>query len=559
MNPRSALNPLFQNMKKRIAASIRPLLLLILLTMSMMMTLPTFSAQAGSTVRVTLPAFKVTLNGEVMDPAFSQYPVIVYKDITYFPMTYTDCRFLGLETNWKGQKEGLLIEATGVTAAYRPYITTVRNNRSQTAVIPAYPIQINGQKIDQTKEPYPLLSFRNITYFPITWKFGAEAFGWDYRFDLQNGLVIKSSNPKLNQIRLSDDWTKAAEGSPQKPIAITTEHIYYQGTKGRIMQASLTDPLHSRQIYQLPIWSYGDGTTYVNASLTGNNGDPLLSYHQGGAIMGSDVLVSLKADGTTTVLNEGYYYFKAFGDDSVRTYTGPAPSGGNLEVKTSATDWKKAGSSDYLYGWAWHADGASSGGTGSDSVYKSGDQLYLLAFDLTKQGSTTGIHRVNLQTNDTARVVDREVLGFRMDSETFYYQSGGSLYGYDLKVRKETLLKSSLTPPNGIQWFTVLNGSVYWQDAQTRMLYDQAGKPIQAGAPLLEAQLKGDQNAFLVCTFEDQPATKYKSMILDRHGDVVFKTSDQMSLESVLISGNALYFYNMTTGTVCVGSLAEGF
>jgi len=128
-----------------------------------------------------------------------------------------------------------------------------------------------------------------------------------------------------------------------------------------------------------------------------------------------------------------------------------------------------------------------------------------------------------------------------------------------LKESKETLLKSPLTPPNSIQWFTALNGSVYWQDTQTRMLYDQAGKPVQDGAPLLEAQLKGDQNEYLACTFEDQPATKYKSMILDRHGDVVFKTSDRVSLESVMISGNTLHFYNLTTGTVCVGSLAEAF
>lgn len=542
-------------MRTSIKTSLIPFLLYILLTVSMM--LPTFSAQVGSTVRVSLPTFKITLNGEVMDPDYSQYPVIVYKDITYFPMTYADCRFLGLETSWKGQREGLLIEATGVTAAYRPYITTVRNNRSQTAVIPAYPIQINGQKIDQKKEPYPLLSFRNITYFPMTWKFGVEAFGWDYRFDLQNGLVIKSSNPKLNQIRLSDDWTKAAEGDPQKPVVVTSDHIYYQGTKGRIMQAPLTAPLRSRQVFQLPIWSYGDGTAYVNARMTANYGAPLLSYHQGGAVMGSDVLVSLKADGTSTVLNEGYYYYKAFGDDSVRYYTGSAPSGGNLEAKTSATEWKKIGSPNHLYGWAWRADAISSGGTGSDNVYKAGDQLYLLAFDLNKQSSTTGIYSVNLKTNDTVRIIDREVLNFQMDGEAIYYQSGGSLYRYNLKERKEILLKSALASPNSIQWFTVLNGSVYWQDAQTRLFYDQAGKPIQDGAPLLEAQLKGDLNEYLVCTFEDQPAVKYKSLILDRQGEVVFKTSDQMSLESVMISGNTLYFYNLTAGTVCVGSLSR--
>ncbi len=61
-----------------------------------------YGAQEGKKVSVNLPAFKVTINGEVADNNFSQYPLIVYKDITYFPMTYNDCRFLALESYWKG-------------------------------------------------------------------------------------------------------------------------------------------------------------------------------------------------------------------------------------------------------------------------------------------------------------------------------------------------------------------------------------------------------------------------------------------------------------------------
>ena len=49
---------------------------------------PTPAALAADTVQVTLPSFTVTLNGQVIDNSYRQYPLLVYKDITYFPMTY---------------------------------------------------------------------------------------------------------------------------------------------------------------------------------------------------------------------------------------------------------------------------------------------------------------------------------------------------------------------------------------------------------------------------------------------------------------------------------------
>jgi hypothetical protein len=517
------------------------------------MMLPAYGAQAGTTVAVRLPAFKVTLNGEVADPVFSQYPLIVYKDITYFPMTYSDCRFLGLETSWKGQLEGLSIDTTGVTAAYQPYKTTTRNSVRQTAVIPAYPIRINGQWIDQNKEPYPLLSFRNVTYFPITWKFGVEAFGWDYRFDADNGLVIQSDNIKLKQIKLSSDRPEIGSGTGHDVVAVTSEYIYYQGTKGRIMQAPLSNPLNAKMVYQLPIWSYGDGTTYVFAGLRVSDSNAVLFYHQGGAVMGSEYLIGLNPDGTTSVLNDSRYYIQTFGDQSVKYWVGSAPGGGELFVKTTGSDWRQVGSPDYLYGWAWRSNGGSSGGSGSESVYWAGEQLYLLAFNLKEDKGTTGIYRVNVRTSETVRVTDREVLGFLQEGDALYYQSGGEVYRYDLKTGRETLLKSLVQAPNSLQTFAMLGERMYWQDLRTGWLYDPDGKPVQAGAPLLEVKLKGDNHEFLACTFEDTPETKYKLMVINQNGEVVFKTSDKVSLSSLLISGQSIYYYNLTTGTVCVG------
>ncbi len=63
----------------------------------------------AANVQATLPSFPVTLNGTVIDNSYRQYPLLVYNNITYFPMTHYDCRFLGVETEWT-QANGLKIE-----------------------------------------------------------------------------------------------------------------------------------------------------------------------------------------------------------------------------------------------------------------------------------------------------------------------------------------------------------------------------------------------------------------------------------------------------------------
>ena len=60
---------------------------------------PALAALAADTVQVTLPGFTVTLNGQSTSNDYSKYPLLVYKDITYFPMTYYDCRLLGIKTD----------------------------------------------------------------------------------------------------------------------------------------------------------------------------------------------------------------------------------------------------------------------------------------------------------------------------------------------------------------------------------------------------------------------------------------------------------------------------
>jgi len=162
---------------------------------------PIFAATKN--VSVNLPAFKVTLNGKEINNLYSKYPLIVYKDITYFPMTYSGCRYLGLETKWD-ETAGLEINKTNVSYPYEAYTSNSKNSSSYKAAEPIFNVKINGKTINNNSQAYPLLSFRDVTYFPLTWEYGVNEFDWDYHFDNKNGLVINSQNAVPKEIDLQD-------------------------------------------------------------------------------------------------------------------------------------------------------------------------------------------------------------------------------------------------------------------------------------------------------------------------------------------------------------------
>lgn len=154
-----------------------------------------FSHEAmAASVTVTLPEFSVELNGQQMDNWYSRYPLLVYKDITYFPMTYYDCKLLGLTAAWTAE-EGLSIDKTpDYFYEYMRDVTDRKNSRTQQAQIAMDKITVNGQVIDNQTEEYPLLVFRDVTYFPLTWRFAVDEFGWDYHFDNTTSLVIAAKD-----------------------------------------------------------------------------------------------------------------------------------------------------------------------------------------------------------------------------------------------------------------------------------------------------------------------------------------------------------------------------
>lgn len=558
----------------------------------------TAAANTAASVTVTIPTFKVVLNSVPMDNRYSKYPLIVYKDITYFPMTYSDCRFLGLETSWQGNQAGLLIDASDITAAYCPYKTKQRNAGSYKATIPTFPIKVNGKLIDNSKEEYPLLLFRDVTYFPITWQFAVNEFGWDYSFDLKNGLIINSPNIHLHQIAIPDDREKDNDA-----MAIADGYVYYVGTDGQIMQAEIDDidteasktdaaktaaveidaakaaakKTTSKVIYQLPVFSEGDGKAYVWPRLYAEDGKAYLAYHNGGAIMGTDYLFLLNSDGAA-LINNTRNAKKTFGDKEFQWWTGPAPGPGNLYMKASDTDyaadqtypgWKSIGSSDYLYGWNWslNTNGAEitgEGGMGSSDCYLIGDDLYILGFDtkaaddFVKNGGikpTTGLYQINIKTNETSRISDQEVAGFRIEGDYIYYHNKYvELFKYSISEQKEYPIVDKLARGNNfIARFEVLGGHIYFESGVDHGLYESKYETIGWGVRQLN--LTGSHEEYVACILAGNNEFPDRIILFDNTGKKVFRSSDEA--DALTVEGSKVYYFNKSTNTICIGDLSN--
>lgn len=150
---------------------------------------PTFAINYN--VPVSLPSFQVEIDTQVRENLFSKYPLIVYNDITYFPLTFHDCNILGLSVQWTPE-DGLVIDKKeGYAGEMKDQSTDISNPERDYAALVPFPVRINGKQIDNTKEEYPVLFYRDITYIPWTWKFSQE-LGSIYRFDNIKGLRIRS-------------------------------------------------------------------------------------------------------------------------------------------------------------------------------------------------------------------------------------------------------------------------------------------------------------------------------------------------------------------------------
>lgn len=138
-------------------------------------------------VKVSLPAFQVYVNNQQVSNSTSKYPVFVYNDVAYFPMTWNYTQALALETSWDAET-GFVIRKTDNKPA-KLGVDPGSPASNLFAKMPEFNVYVNDVWIDNASEEYPLLVLNDVTYFPMTWKFAVEELGLTTKFE-QNAFYI---------------------------------------------------------------------------------------------------------------------------------------------------------------------------------------------------------------------------------------------------------------------------------------------------------------------------------------------------------------------------------
>lgn len=129
-----------------------------------------------------LPDFKVYINGTLIDNSYADYPVFVFNDITYFPMTWDYCNALGLTTSYTAS-EGLTINCNHTPSSLMLKNSNNFNSGRINFTKPDFRITLNDKVIDNSSLQYPILVYKDITYFPLTWDFAVEELNSSIEFD----------------------------------------------------------------------------------------------------------------------------------------------------------------------------------------------------------------------------------------------------------------------------------------------------------------------------------------------------------------------------------------
>lgn len=191
----------------------RKLLCVIILLLSI--TPHAFASENEVTIK--LPEFDVSLNGTIIDNSTESYPFIHHKGITYIPMTWDLSNALGLKLKWNAETGLNISKNTDMTVYEQKKF--VKNNIGglYQAKIVTFPVTVNGRVIDNTTADYPLLNFRNITYFPMTYHYMVTEFGSGYKWNNETGLAVAADSdlkvhvPKAHAFTLSSSLTELKE------------------------------------------------------------------------------------------------------------------------------------------------------------------------------------------------------------------------------------------------------------------------------------------------------------------------------------------------------------
>jgi hypothetical protein len=483
---------------------------------------------AVSHVKVTLPDFPVVLDGHQVDNANRQYPLIVYKEITYVPMTWFDSRMLGLVTSWS-EEQGLGIEQAPVTSSYAAYAGQQRNRFNLYAAVADGPIRVNGKSVDNSQESYPLLNFRDVIYFPLTWKFAHDEFGWNYTWDDSQGLSITSNNPHVEDVVLP---SKATDG--YEDVALFQKYYYfvqYDDSSKIIYRAPDSDTSQLEEVRSIDTSS--DRVSPISFYVS--NDRLHAKYHVGGATMGHYEDIQIEPPSVPGHQGDA----EQTGHVTVSVGTMPPPYSGNLFLNRAQQPEgasQPIGDPGLIYGWhlEFQPGGGESGGV-VDTGTLIGNQVYVLATPSNGENPNR-IYKVNTDTNETIKVVDTSVSNYKIIGNKLYYvkDSDRQLYSSDIAGKHEA--KVSVAGP--VSWYDVLGDSVYYTvtESEGRNMLHQTG-PSGDDRQLTKESVADVNIVKDTLIAHLSPGGDYGLDIFDKSGKLVMQVADQAARVDVYPEG----------------------
>lgn len=367
------------------------------------------SVFAKQYVGVSLPTFTITMNNVGINNNEREYPIIVFKDITYVPMTYNDSRFLGLETKWDNDT-GLQVNKISEQTAYNPNRGSFNSNL-ENAELPEFQIRVNGKTIYNNSETYPLLVFRDITYFPLTWRFMVNEFGWTSSFDATNGLVISSKGGSPGSTTPPERDRMFSKDFGNTTILLDRSSNNQPGNlyvKENNRTRKVGNPNYIYGVGYVQSGRYGEYSAIDTIEFANRWVHTLAIDPNASTIMSKNVRINIDTNEVQTVdgssINDpgnlgNQVYSRQFGNITVILDRASNRQSGNLYVRIN-NNTRKIGNPNYIYGVSYTRQGSSETYNPVDNINLSNRWVHTLAIDPNAQTIMSRNVRVNIDTNE---------------------------------------------------------------------------------------------------------------------------------------------------------------
>lgn len=212
-----------------------------------------FSAKASAEelIHVKIAEFPIHINYEnfntetANEMLYYDYQMFLYKDITYFPLSYYNCNLVGITVSLEDNR--LIVEkAVSTTASKFKSERLGESVFKKSFKVEKAPFKVLFNGNEYKNEDYPILFYKNITYIPLTWQVVCEIFGWEFSFD-ENGMLLYTQSHYYTSS--GDSYFEKAENYTKSIVSPGKTYYYKDGV--RIIAETISNRLgaKSRNLY----------------------------------------------------------------------------------------------------------------------------------------------------------------------------------------------------------------------------------------------------------------------------------------------------------------------